>query len=206
MERLSRPLPLKEKLTVAVAIDYPTAAEILVSFPDEWEIVGALKRGNLPLYVAGFPPSQERPRADHFFGLSAEINRSLSTYRLYKLFEPWPQPTFPVVWDETKREGRILAGGHLKLRLQPLGQAQAWTGSRFGVLWECYLHEAGRSDSWKEELTQFWQVVEADMRVNQIFTQPHEPTFETGYTDFLSSLGYAPDLDYKRWWSKLVST
>jgi hypothetical protein len=33
------PLPFKEKLTMAVAVDYPAASEILVSFPDQWELV-----------------------------------------------------------------------------------------------------------------------------------------------------------------------
>jgi hypothetical protein len=202
MERV--PLPLREKLTVAAALDYPTATEILVSFPDKWELVGLFKRVDRPLYVAGFPPSQERVQSDQFFGLPAEINRSLTTYRFYKLFEPWPQPSVLVDWNEAKGEGRVLAGGHLRVQLQPLGQAQAWTGHRFGVLWECYLHETRRSKTWQEELRQFWQVVEEDLEVRKIFTQPHEPTFEEGYTDFLSNLGYTSDPDFERWWSKEV--
>ena len=104
MERAKPPLPLREKLTVAAAIDFPAASEILVSFPDKWELVGVLKREDQPLYVAGLPPSQEKGRADQFYGLPAEINRSLTSYRLYKLFEPWPQPTILVAWDEAKGE------------------------------------------------------------------------------------------------------
>ena len=137
------------------------------------------------------------------FGLSPEMNRSMTTYRLYKLFEPWPQPIIPVAWDETRGEGWVLEGGELRVRLQPLGQAQAWTGETYGVLWECFLHETQqRGDTWQEELIQFWQAVEEDMGVHKIFTQPHEPAYGEGYPEFLSRLGYAPDSDFGRWWSK----
>jgi hypothetical protein len=155
-----------------------------------------------PFYTAGLPLSQERPGANNFFGLTAETNRSLVTHRMYKLFEPWPLPIFLVAWDETKGERRVLAGVHPKVQLQPLGQAQAWTLSRFRVLWECYLHKSRRSDTRLEELRQFWRAVETDMGVNKIFTQPHEPTFEEGYAHFLSVLGYAPDQDFSNWGGK----
>ena len=94
MEQEPRPLPLREKLTVAAAIDYPTASEIVVSFPNRWELVSCFRRqskfyDNVRLYVAAFPPSQERSRPNHFSGLPPEINRSLTSYRLYKLFQPW---------------------------------------------------------------------------------------------------------------------
>ncbi len=88
MERQSRPLPSPEKLIETAAIDYPTASEIMVSFPDKWALIRSLERGDTPLYVAGFPRSYEQPQADHFFALSPEMNRSMTAYRLYKLFEP----------------------------------------------------------------------------------------------------------------------
>lgn len=140
---------LREKFTVATAIDFPTASEILVSFPDKWELVGVLKREEQPLYVGSFPPSREKGRADQFYGLPAAINRSLTTYRLYRLFEPWPQPTILVDWDEVKGEGRVVGSGHLRIQLQPVGQAQAWSGLQVGVLWECFLHEMRRSETWQ---------------------------------------------------------
>ena len=74
--------PRRLKLTSAVILDYPGAAEILVSFPDEWELVHQLSRGDNPLYIAGMPPSREEPRRDHFYGLSPEINLEATTYRL----------------------------------------------------------------------------------------------------------------------------
>jgi hypothetical protein len=192
----------KEKLIVAAARHYP-GSEILVSFPELWEQVSSFKRGNIPLYVAGFPPSQERSWGDHFFGLSPEINRSLTTYRQYKLFEPQTTHLFVVEWNSYLGQGRIIGGGRTQVHLQPLGQAQMWKGEKFGVLWECYFFGGRRGGvNWQEELMTFWRAVEGDMGVSKIFTQPQEPTFPEGYTDFLRRLGYAPDPEFERWWSK----
>jgi hypothetical protein len=202
MEQVPRPLPGREKLTVAAEIDYPAAEQIIVSFPNRWELVKSFNRGDTPLYVAGLPFSQVRPRRGLFFGLSPEVNQSLTSYRMYTLFEPWPMPTVPVSWDEIKGEGRVLDGGRLAIHLQPLCQAQAWTGSQVGVIWECYLHQTRRPDTWQQELAQFWRAVETDMQVSKVFTQPHEPTFQEGYIDFLSDLGYSADPNFPRWWSK----
>ena len=91
---------MREKLITLASSDYPTASEILVSFPDEWELVRTFHRGEVPLYVAAFPTSHEQTRGDHFFGLPPEINHSLTDYRLYKPFEPWPQPLLQVEWDQ----------------------------------------------------------------------------------------------------------
>src|SRR5688572_7309088 len=93
-----KPLLSSEKLTIAAARDYP-GAEILVSFPESWQLVERVERVNRPLYIAGFPPSQEKPREDSFLGLPREINLSLTTYRQYKLFEPWTTPLFQVAWN-----------------------------------------------------------------------------------------------------------
>jgi hypothetical protein len=195
-------LPSPEKLTVAAAKDFP-GAEILVSFPNEWQLVQRLPPVDLPRYVAGFPPSYEKPRSDHFLGLPPEINRSLTTYRLYKFFEPWPTPLLQVVWDMGQNEGRVLDGCRLRVQLQPLGQAQIWKGETDGVVWEAYAYEMWRQrQGWPEELATFWQAVERDMNVPRIFTQPHEPTFEAGYPEFLSRLGYVPDPEFGRWWCK----
>jgi hypothetical protein len=192
----------QEKLIVAAARDYPNT-EILVSFPDDWQHVHSFKRGQTPLYIAGFPPSQEQTRGDQFFGLPAEVNRSLTSYRLYKLFEPWPQPIIPVAWDTSRGVGRVLEGGRLRVQLQPVGQAQIWKGQTQAILWECYFSQTRRGGvNWLAELATFWQTVENDLGVSKIFTQPHEPTFEEGYSDFLRRLGYAPDPDFERWWSK----
>lgn len=201
-------LPLKEKLTTAVSIDYPAASEILVSFPDKWELVHQIRRvDDSPLYIAGMPPSEEAPRHDRFYGLAPEINLSLTTYRHYKFFEPWPLPSIHVSWDETTGTGQVEGMGDLKIQLNSLGQAQAWYGQRMGVIWECFFSaEEIEAVTWFA----FWQAsvgttdVERDMGVAKIFTEPHEPTFEEGYTDFLSRLGYTPDPDYPRWWSKVV--
>ena len=97
----------------------------------------------------------------------------------------------------------MLTGGSLRVQLQPIGQAQVWTGESFAVLWEGFLNEMGRrGDAWQANLTQFWYAVEDDLGVNKIFTQPHEPTFEKAYPQFLEHLGYTPDPEFERWWSK----
>ena len=197
------PSHLAEKLVTAVELDFPAVSNILVSFPEKWELVGSFHRqDDLRVYAAGLPRSQESPRRDQFHGLSPEINLTLKTYRPYKLFEPWPQPVLPMVWDMARQEGRIVKGGRLDVRLQPIAEAQAWTGRIFGVLWECYAYETRRRDRWQEELATFWQAVETDMNVAKIFTHPQDPAFSEGYPDFLAALGYQPDRDFPEWWSK----
>jgi hypothetical protein len=197
-----RPLPSPEKLTIAVAKDFP-GAEVLVSFPERWQLVHRFQPAQAPRYVAGFPLSYEKSSSHQFPGLQPEINRSLTIYRLYRLFEPWPIPLLRVVWDGVRNEGRVLDACRLRVHLQPVGQAQIWKGPSAGVLWECYTFDnRQRRPDWQEELATFWQVVERDMGVNRIFTQPHEPSFEEGYTEFLSHLGYAPDPVFEHWWSK----
>lgn len=110
-------------------------------------------------------------------------------------------PSIHVSWDETTGTGQVAGAGDLKIQLNSLGIAQAWYGQRVGVIWECYF-----SAEEIEEVTwfAFWQAAERDMGVGKIFTEPHEPTLEEGYTNFLSRLGYAPDPDYPRWWSKVI--
>lgn len=203
MEREPSPAPPHEKLVDVVAREYP-GAEIHVSFPDKWVLLNTFKQAGRSLYVAGFPPSQERARGDHFYGLPPEINRSLNYYRLYRLFEPWPQPIIPVAWDYARGRGVVLPGGHLAVQLQPIGQAQIWQGEIYAVCWECYLqkHARGQSEEELELLTQFWQAVEQTMDVHTIFTQPREPAFEGDYLAFLRSLDYAPDPKFQGWWSK----
>ena len=173
-----------------------------VSFSDQWELIRSFWRHDVPLYAAGLPPTQERPRHDHFYGLSPAINLTLTKYRAYKLFEPWTQPVIPVVWDLVRGQGRVAPGGHLDVRIQPIAEAQVWTGDIYGVVWEVYAVESRHRDNWQEELATFWRAVEADMRVARLFTQPHDPAFPEGYADFLSELGYQPDPDFPLWWSK----
>jgi hypothetical protein len=62
------PLSLRLKLKVAAAIDFPAASEILVSFPDKWELIYQMRRRDTPLYIAAMSPSKESPRCT--FGLS----------------------------------------------------------------------------------------------------------------------------------------
>lgn len=206
MRRMERePTSLTEKLTTAVALDYPEASEVLVSFPDKWELVHQLQQEDTRRYIAGMPPRQEEPRPDHFYGLTKEINLEVSTYRLYKMFEPWPQPSIHVSWNEMTNTGRVEGMGDLKIQLYSLGQAQAWYGNQHGVIWECFFHETRRREAtWQDDLVEFWLAVERDLAVKKVFTEPHEPAFEDGYQNFLSRLGYAPDLDYPRWWSKTI--
>src|SRR5262245_3768186 len=105
MERRLSPTPFPLKLVEAVAREY-SASEILVSFPDQWELVQQLNQGDNLLYVAKLPPSQERVRNEHFLSLSPEINRPIIEYRMYKLFHPWPQPLRHIAWDQAKGEGQ----------------------------------------------------------------------------------------------------
>jgi hypothetical protein len=202
MSQGNHSIPLKLKLRAAVGIDYPEASEILVSFPDDWEVVGQIQREDRTLYIAGMPVSEERPERDHFYGLPPALNLALNKYRLYKLFLPWPQPSILVGWNEETGTGRVLKMGDVKVQLQPIGQAQAWFSPEAAVIWECYTHEQQRPDNWQEELATFWQIVEGDIGTTKIYIEPHEPAFEEGYTTFLSRLGYAPDPDYPCWWSK----
>jgi hypothetical protein len=204
MKELSSPeLPqFHEKLVTAVMIDFPEVREVLVSFPDEWEIVRSFRWQDLPVYAAALPWEEEKPRRDQFYGLSAEINLTLKKYRHLKLFEPWPQPVIPIVWDVEKGEGRVARGGHIDVRLQPIAEAQVWAGDTFGLIWECYPTQSRRKEDWQEELATFWRAVEADMRVTKLFTQPHDSAVPQGYTDFLHTLGYQPDPDFRLWWSK----
>lgn len=197
-----QPAPFTEKLLTAVQLDFPAASEILVSFPEEWELIQVLKRDDGSLYAAALPVQVERVDQDQFHGLSPAINRTLNRYRHYKLFEPWPTPVLPISWDPVKGEGRVARGGRLDVRLQPIAQAQAWMGTLFGVLWECYWFDPRRADHWQTELKAFWQAVEADMPVVKLFTQPQEPAFPAGYPEFLAALGYQPDRDFPAWWSK----
>lgn len=191
------------KLTAAATIDYPSASEILVTFPDEWELVEQIIRGEEALYIATMPDSQERPRRDQFHGLPPEINLDMTAYRLYKFFRPWPMPSIIASWDERAQTGRVEGEGDLKVQLQALGQAQVWLGTNCGVLWECYFfdQERRRSD-WEGRLAMVWQIVGKDVGVPKLYTQPHDPAFEEGYQDFLRRLGYAPDAAHPTWWSK----
>lgn len=196
---------LRPKLIGATASDYPSATEILVSFPEEWELVERMSRGNTPLYIAAMQPEEERPRRDQFYGLSPEINLTLTAYRLYKFFRPWPMPSIVASWNVATGRGRVERVDDLKVQLQSIGQAQAWFGETYGVLWECYFDETRRREpGWQEELAAIWRIVEKSMEVTKMFTQPREPAFEEGYAEFLTRLGYEPDASCPKWWSKAM--
>ncbi len=197
------PRRLRLKLTAAALFDYPSASEIAVSFPEEWELVEQIRRGDTSLYVAAMPTSSERPSRNRFHGLGPEINLELTAYRLYKFFLAWPTPSVTVLWDASAGIGRVEGVSDLKVQLQPVGQAQVWLGQNFSVLWECYFHEPRRERNWQNELAAIWRVVEKDMGLAKIFTLPQDPAFEEGYQGFLRRLGYELDPGYVGWWSKL---
>jgi hypothetical protein len=194
--------PFRHKLMDVVSVDFPDATEILVSFPDEWELVEQIRHVKTTLYVGSLPSKKERTKPDQFYGLPPEINMKLNTYQIYRLFEPWPMPSAIVSWNDTIARGKVKGLGGLKIQLNPLGQAQAWLGRKVAVLWECYLNESAKVRHGQNLIYPFWNAVEHHMKAREIFTQPHEPTWEHGYTDFLSKLGYGPDPTYSQWWSK----
>lgn len=200
MEREAPPSP--RKLMDVLKADYPAASEVLISFPDQWEYIDTLQFAEHRLYIAGFPIERAFHGRDHFEGLPPEINVNLVFYRLYKFFQPWPMPQLVVQWNDRKGEGRVIGDRGFKLQLQPVGQAQAWFGLTHAVLWEAYFAESRRVANWKETLAEVWNVVEKDLDVPTIFTPPHEPTFPRGYREFLTGLGYAPDIEHPSWWSK----
>jgi hypothetical protein len=190
----------------AVAADFPGYTEIAVSFPNQWELVQQLRPADGPLYVAGLPRLFERSDSERFYGLPGDINRTLTTYRQYKILQPWPQPTLLVQWDVRSGTRMILRPEDLTVELQPIGQAQAWWGDTYGVIWECYFFSTHLRSTWMGELIASWQAVESDIEVGMIFTKAHEPDFPEGevdYTDFLTILGYSPDPSVDgRWWGK----
>jgi len=51
---------------------------------------------------------------------------------------------FQIAWNSQVGEGRIIGRSGLQVQLQPVGQAQIWTGDAYGVLWECYGFEPQR--------------------------------------------------------------
>lgn len=201
--------PLRIKLRAAVARDYPAATEILLSFPETWELTQVLRTGDAipPIYVGAFPTGKEKPRRDHFAGLSPEINLSLTSYRLYKFFQPWVTPNVLIDWNAKTGVGRVSGYGDTRINLQSLGQAQVWFGKDVAILWECYFAESRRTmQLWKETLASVWQTVEKDVAVGKIFTAPHEPEFVEGYKEFLTHLGYSQDRGHPVWWSKANSS
>jgi hypothetical protein len=129
---------MRQLLKDAVAADFPGHTEIAVSFPNQWELVQELRPADGPLYIAGLSRRPERSEPGRFYGLPGEINRTLTTYRQYKIFQPWPQPTLLVEWDAQSGTGTVLRPEGLTIQLQPIGQAQAWWGDTYGVIWECY--------------------------------------------------------------------
>ncbi len=201
----------REKLISAVSRTYPQASEILVSFPDEWELIETLeqKRGERtsPLYIAAMPAKPERPSRHHFPDLPPEINLSLTSYRLYRFFEPWPTPTILLDWNPYVGQGRVAGQGDMKIRLQDIGDAQAWVGKNVAVIWECFFHNQGRqSENWEDLLAKVWQAVEKSLGVPKIFTPDHEPTMEAAvYREFLGRMFYAPEPASARWWSKSLT-
>ena len=164
----------------AVAADFPGYTEIAVSFPDQWELVQELRPADGPLYIAGLPRRREHSDSERFYGLPGDINQVLTTYRQYRVFQPWPQPILLVEWDAQRGTGTVLRPEDLTVQLQPIGQAQAWWGDTYGIIWECYFFSAHLRPTWMGELIACWQAVEIDIGVSTIFTDAHEPDFPEG--------------------------
>ena len=190
-------------LTEAIAQDYPDADEVLVSFAEKWQFVQRIQAQDTVAYVAAMPPNQELPRDNRFHSLPPEINETLTTYRQYKLFRPWPSPILTVNWHEAAGTGQVESVDSVNVQLQTVGQAQVWKGESIAVLWECYVLGASLDEASEyEELHQFWQSVEKDISVPHLFTLPYDPAFVEGYTDFLSRLDYVADPMTPGWWRK----
>src|SRR6266545_4157259 len=117
---------MRQLLKEAVAADFPGYTEIAMSFPDQWELVQELRPDDGPLYVAGLPRRRELGDTERFYGLSGDVNQVLTTYRQYRVFQPWPQPTLLAEWDAQRGTGTVLRQEGLTIQLQPIGQAQAW--------------------------------------------------------------------------------
>lgn len=192
------------KLVEVAARDFSGASGVGVSFPDQWEHVETIKTESSPVYVAGFPIERAFHGREHFEGLPPEINVNLVFYRLYKFFQPWPMPRVTVEWNTRQAQGRVTEVEGFQLRLQPIGQAQAWFGVDNAVLWECYLEESRRSGNGQDILADVWRTVERDVGAPKLFTMPHEPAFMGNYKDYLRKLGYAADPKTDGWWSKTI--
>lgn len=200
MEQEPQASPLR--LIDVVKTKFPEASKVLVSFPDKWEFIDTVKQEQNSIYVAGFPVERAFHGREHFEGLPPEINVNLVFYRLYKFFQPCPTPQVGVDWDSSPHLGRIKDLSGWRLQMQPIGQAQAWFGVDYALLWECYLEKSPRSTNWQETLAELWQRVEQDVNAPTLFTAPHDPAFLEGYPEFLRRLGYAEDADYPFWWRK----
>jgi hypothetical protein len=192
------------KLLEVLSVDYPET-EILVSFPNDWLYVVSFPHHETTYYVARRPESHERTKGDHFAGLPRELNLSLGIYKQYQMFQPWPTPLFAAEWDPGKQEGRLLGQVKDQVRFQPVGWSQVWQSPTEAVLWECYVSTwVQQRPGWQEQLATFWQAVERDIAVQRIYTHPHDPAFQQGYTEFLGQLGYGPHPEYAEWWGKTI--
>lgn len=193
----------KPKLIVAASHDYPAADEILISFPNQWQLVSRLERDPNPYYITAMPASETRPESNKFSDLSPELNSQLATYRLYRLFQPWPMPRVTISWNAEIESGWVEEVGDLNVQLQPVGQAQVWQGTTSSVLWECFLYDRQRMEpGWQDELAAFWDAVERDVGSETLFTPAHEPTVEKGFSTFLQRLVYTDDPTSPNWWRK----
>lgn len=193
------------KLVDVAKTDFSNATAVRVSFPDQWQHVETIKTPATPLYIAGFPIERAFTGRNHFHGLAPEINVNLIFYQLYKLFQPWPLPQVTVDWDRRQRVGSVVETQGYRLQLQPIGQAQAWFGIEYGVVWECLFEEAQTRGDWQTTLRETWQVVEEDILAPKLFTLPDESMFRGNYREFLKGLGYATDREMEGWWSKTKS-
>ena len=112
---------MHQRLKDAVAADFPGYTEIAVSFPNQWELVQELRPTDRPLYAAGLPRRSERSDSKRFYGLPGDINQALTTYRQYRIFQPWPQPTLVAGWQVQSGTRPILRQEGLTIQLQPIG-------------------------------------------------------------------------------------
>jgi hypothetical protein len=189
-----------------VAGDFPYVSEVLLEFSDRWVLSDYLG-GDPPLYIGRWT-QEEQVRFHRFYHLPRQVNENLNHYTLYKFFRPWLLPSLLVAWDETTGRGRVIKPKDIKIRMQPLGQAQVWHGDAYAVVWECYFFSSGREyPNWQGRLSQIWQGVEKDIKARVFYTLPHEPDWpggKAGYREFLGHLGYVPSQESQGWWSKGV--
>lgn len=200
-----------EPLLERVERDFPTASRVYG--PDHFEVIsvitfregtsGRFFEDTERLYIAALPPQNQRKLADRFSDLPAAINRDLCQYRFFKFFYPAVAPILTAVWREGAGYGQVMGLKQVDIWLQEIGRAQVWYGSSYAVLWECYLHEAGREEvsrfeSWEQVLARVWQEVEGTIPPTTL-TMAHDPAFDTAwYQAFLQQMGYKPY--QKQWW------
>ena len=189
-----------DKLTAVVAADFPKACDIIVSHPEDWELIHKTWRSSTPLYLSALPADNEAADPDRFGGLPPEINRDLVNHRVYRLFYPWLLPCFSEIGGyraETPQEGER----DYRIQLTPIGYGQVWFGTTYGVILECSIVKVARGRNWKAELSEIVESIKKDMNVTKVFAEPTLQGWGEDYTEVLTLLGFTPEPNSSTWWS-----